>query len=120
METVVFYRKTFSLVTEESAREGDHADHGFVDTMGTDWSLNDPDVAKYIGDDTTPAADNPLHDANLIHECDLSDFESMVPCNANDVHVGADIYGEPEVDMFTAGETTHAYHVVRLEVRAGD
>lgn len=117
METVVYYRKTFTTVSEESARDGDSADNGFVDTMGSEWSLNDPEIRKYLRDDTSSPADNPLHDDNLIHSCDLSDFESKTGCNANDVSVGADIYSaDYSTDMATGNETRHAYHVVKLEV----
>lgn len=111
------YRITYDIVTEESAEDGDYADHGFIDTAMTrvstvdapcgsaflvwiaDYSL---DHALYVDDDEDPV------DA-FLKELRLSESYVEPSSSVFDDHVW--YTGESRQDYLTGEWERHSYHL---------
>ncbi len=111
--------RTYSIVTEESAQDGDFAENGWADFSGNQFPIDHdkPGTIHFdlsiIGHDCTPdeydvedgrtAVDNAvkfLEDDCYVSESSSSHFD-----------VGAWYSASPESDYSTGDETTYNYHL---------
>lgn len=48
-KTFIAFRRTYSIVTDESAKDGDFAEHGWLTADGRDWPIGDDEVGEKCG-----------------------------------------------------------------------
>ncbi len=111
--------RSYSIVTPESAEDGDTSEHGWADFSGNQFPIDHDNPETYnfdlalIGHDCTPDEYDIEDGRNAVDNAVkfLQDDCYVSQASSSHFHVGIWYSAEPEQDYSDGSDTTYDYHV---------